>query len=227
MFLFVACNSADSKKADKNDVDVKVASEKDADNKITYKMDGDPVKDSSVFGKNTYVFTTKDSVKKIQKEVNSVYNRQVRNQFGDERYTLMFMPGKYDESLSVKVGFYTQVLGMGIRPTQTNISKLWVDANWMMHNATCNFWRSAENFSMDKYCMWANSQAVSMRKINSGNGAVLSDGEGWSSGGFIADSKFDGTVSSGSQQQYLFRNDEWNYFENGSAYGRMAISAIH
>ena len=51
--------------------------------------------------------------------------------------------------------------------------------------------------------MWANSQAVSLRRVNSSDGIVLSDGEGWSSGGFIADSKFAGTVSSGSQQQYL------------------------
>ena len=63
--------------------------------------------------------------------------------------------------------------------------------------------------------MWANSQAVSLRRINSEDGIVLSDGEGWSSGGFMADSKFNGNVSSGSQQQYLCRNDEWNYWEGG------------
>ena len=63
--------------------------------------------------------------------------------------------------------------------------------------------------------MWANSQAVSLRRVNSSDGIVLSDGEGWSSGGFIADSKFDGTVSSGSQQQYLCRNNQWNNWENG------------
>lgn len=61
----------------------------------------------------------------------------------------------------------------------------------------------------------ANSQAVSLRRINSEDGIVLSDGEGWSSGGFMADSKFNGNVSSGSQQQYLCRNDEWNYWEGG------------
>ncbi len=31
----------------------------------------------------------------------------------------------------------------------------------------------------------------------------------------MADSKFNGNVSSGSQQQYLCRNDEWNYWEGG------------
>ena len=144
-----------------------------------------------------------------------MYKKQESNQFGDERYALLFKSGKYDKSLSVKVGFYTQVSGLGIEPTDTNINQLWVDAKWMGTNATCNFWRSAENFSINKYCMWANSQAVSLRRVNSSDGIVLSDGEGWSSGGFIADSKFAGTVSSGSQQQYLCRNNQWNNWENG------------
>lgn len=38
-------------------------------------------------------------------------------------------------------------------------------------------------------CMWANSQAVSLRRVNFNDGIVLSDGEGWSSGGFMADCK--------------------------------------
>ncbi|MZD04195.1 coagulation factor 5/8 type domain-containing protein, partial [Streptomyces sp. SID5785] len=41
---------------------------------------------------------------------------------------------------------------------------------------------------------------------------ALDDG-GWSSGGLIADSKIDGTVASGSQQQFLTRNSDlggWN-----------------
>ena len=58
-------------------------------------------------------------------------------------------------------------------PTDTNINKLWVNADWMFHNATCNFWRSAENFSVNDYCMWANSQAVSLRRVNFNDGIVL------------------------------------------------------
>ena len=65
-----------------------------------------------------------------------------------------FKPGDYGTSLEINVGFYTQVLGLGILPTDTNINKLWVNADWMFHNATCNFWRSAENFSVNDYCMW-------------------------------------------------------------------------
>ena len=185
------------------------------ENKIEYVSNGDAVTDDSVFGKNVYVFSEKDKVEDIQKKTDEVYKIQETNQFGDERYALLFKPGNYDKSLTVNVGFYTQISGLGILPTDTNINKLWVDAAWMRMNATCNFWRSAENFSINEYCMWANSQAVSLRRVNSSDGIVLSDGEGWSSGGFMADCNFDSAVSSGSQQQYLCRNNQWGYWENG------------
>lgn len=208
-FTMVGCGgSKNNSKSDTNKV-------KESKEKITYVSKGNPVTDDKIFGDNVYVFESKDKIEDVQNKIDSVYKKQESNQFGDERYALLFKSGKYDKSLSVKVGFYTQVSGLGIEPTDTNINQLWVDAKWMGTNATCNFWRSAENFSINKYCMWANSQAVSLRRVNSSDGIVLSDGEGWSSGGFIADSKFAGTVSSGSQQQYLCRNNQWNNWENG------------
>lgn len=184
-------------------------------NEIKYETDGEAVKDVSIFGENVLVFNAEDDISQVQEKVDRIYDIQEENQFGDERYALVFMPGTYDTSLTVNVGYYTQVLGLGIMPTDTNINKLWVNADWMAHNATCNFWRGAENFSINEYCMWANSQAVSLRRVYSKDGIVLSDGEGWSSGGFMADCKFDGLVSSGSQQQYLCRNNEWSYWEGG------------
>lgn len=208
-FTMVGCGgSKNNSKSDINKV-------KESKKKITYVSKGNPVTDNKIFGDNVYVFDSKDKIEDVQNKIDSVYKKQESNQFGDERYALLFKSGKYDKSLSVKVGFYTQVSGLGIEPTDTNINQLWVDAKWMGTNATCNFWRSAENFSINKYCMWANSQAVSLRRVNSSDGIVLSDGEGWSSGGFIADSNFARTVSSGSQQQYLCRNNQWNNWENG------------
>ena len=46
-----------------------------------------------------------------------------------------------------------------------------------------------------------------MRRMHIRGDLVLDDG-GWSSGGFLADSKIDGQVKSGSQQQWLTRNSE-------------------
>ncbi|MBC8108111.1 MAG: hypothetical protein H7Z14_16110, partial [Anaerolineae bacterium] len=39
---------------------------------------------------------------------------------------------------------------------------------------------------------------------------------GWSSGGFLADSKIDGVINSGSQQQWLSRNSEWGEWRGGN-----------
>lgn len=214
MALFmIGCNNTGNGSDAKNETTEETTT--GISNDIKYETDGQAVKDASIFGDNVFVFDTEDDISQVQEKIETVYEQQEENQFGDERYALVFMPGTYDTSLTVNVGYYTQVLGLGIMPTDTNINKLWVNADWMAHNATCNFWRGAENFSINEYCMWANSQAVSLRRVYSKDGIVLSDGEGWSSGGFMADCKFDGLVSSGSQQQYLCRNDEWNYWEGG------------
>ena len=208
----IGCNN--EKKQQQTTTQVETTENK-VENNIEFKSDGEPVKDDSVLGKNTYVFSPTDNKDEIQEKVSQIFARQESNQFGDERYALLFKPGDYGTSLEINVGFYTQVLGLGILPTDTNINKLWVNADWMFHNATCNFWRSAENFSVNEYCMWANSQAVSLRRMKFNDGMVLSDGEGWSSGGFMADCYSNGTVSSGSQQQYLTRNDFWRLWDGG------------
>jgi hypothetical protein len=56
--------------------------------------------------------------------------------------------------------------------------------------------------------VWAVSQATALRRMHIKGPLVLSD-NGWSSGGFLADSKVDGQVDAGTQQQWLSRNDEW------------------
>lgn len=215
--VFVGCGKEEKTDTTKKSVEQTTEEETETtiENNITYESDGDIVTDSSVFGSNVFVFSPEDNIEEVQAKVDEVYGKQETNQFGRERYALLFQPGEYDESLAVNVGYYTQVAGLGIMPTDTNINKLWVNADWMYHNATCNFWRSAENFEVNEYCMWANSQAVSLRRMMFNDGMVLSDGEGWSSGGFIADCYSKGTVSSGSQQQYLTRNSFWRFWEGG------------
>src|SRR6202035_4387859 len=57
-------------------------------------------------GPNVYVFTLSMSTSTIQGDINAVYNTQQSNQFGTQRYELMFEPGTYN--VSVPVGFYTE-----------------------------------------------------------------------------------------------------------------------
>lgn len=213
--LAAGCNNSEKDKEDTTTVAVQETTTTGVSNNITYDSEGDAVTDKNIFGENVHVFSPEDNAADVQKTVDEIYAQQERNQFGEERYSILFMPGEYDSSISVNVGYYTTVAGLGISPTETNINKLWCNADWMYHNATCNFWRGVENFTVNEYTMWATSQAVSLRRMNFKDGIVLSDGEGWSSGGFMADCVVGGVVSSGSQQQWLSRNNSWYYWNGG------------
>ncbi|GAA5022208.1 RICIN domain-containing protein [Kitasatospora paranensis] len=162
------------------------------------------------FGPNVSVFDPSMSAATIQSKLNSVFSQQESNQFGTQRYALLFKPGSY--SADANVGFYTQVAGLGLSPDDVTINgAVHAEADWFQGNATQNFWRSAENLSVNPSSgtdRWAVSQAAPYRRMHVRGNLQLDDG-GWSSGGFIADSKIDGQVNSGSQQQWLSRNAQW------------------
>ena len=90
-----------------------------------------------------------------------------------------------------------------------------------------NFWRSLSNLTInvttpDFGCytgeFWAVSQAAPMRRVHVNGQTTLMDyctGPSFASGGFIADSQFDGTRINGSQQQWLVRNSALDGWSNG------------
>ncbi|HET9170201.1 MAG TPA: ricin-type beta-trefoil lectin domain protein, partial [Actinospica sp.] len=82
------------------------------------------------FGSNVYVFNTSMSTSTIQSDINNVWNQQASNQFGTQRYEFMFEPGTYN--VSVPVGFYTEVVGLGQNPSQTVITGggIYTNAAW-------------------------------------------------------------------------------------------------
>lgn len=147
------------------------------------------------FGENVYVFSPKDDPLVVKKIIDDTWASQETNQFGDKRVTFFFMPGVYDKSIEMKVGFYTQAAGLGLLPTDTRIESLKCDARWLSddsnHNATCNFWRGVENITMNIDTLWAVSQATSMRRVQVNGSLYLHDDYGWASGGFLADSKIE------------------------------------
>jgi hypothetical protein len=152
----------------------------------------------------------------IQAKIDGVFQKQETNQFGADRYAYLFKPGSYN--LNVQVGFYTHVAGLGATPDAVSITGAVSSmAKWFQGNATQNFWRLAENVAVTPTAainvndVWAVSQATALRRVHIiGGGMNLFDPEGgpneWASGGFIADSKIDGTMVPGSQQQFLTRN---------------------
>jgi hypothetical protein len=172
------------------------------------------------FGPNVLIFDP--TMTNIQSQINSVFSLMQYNQFGTQRYALLFKPGQYS-NLDIPVGFYTELLGLGRMPDDVAISGyVHSDGILVNANATMNFWRSAENLSViptnsANYMMWAVSQGTGLRRVHLQGTldlANFTDGN-WSSGGFLADSKVDGTISSMSQQQWLSRNDVWGNWSGG------------
>jgi hypothetical protein len=158
------------------------------------------------------IFDPSMSASDVQSQLDTVNGQMESDQFGAGRYAYFFKPGKYQAD--VKVGFYTQLLGLGRAPDDVQITgAVRAKADWLgENNATCNFWRGAENFSVvpgsdiDGGVMrWAVSQGTQLRRAHVIGTIDLDDG-GWSSGGFIADSLIDTQIDSGSQQQFLTRN---------------------
>jgi len=194
------------------------------------------------FGPNVYVFTPSMPQTQIQATVNAIADQQISNQFGTQRYALLFEPGTYGSAadpLTFQVGYYTEVAGLGSSPGDVTIHGTIDVYNQCFPNTTgggtsCfaldNFWRSLSNLTISiagqSGChsgtdFWAVSQAAPMRRVSitGGNLSLMdycSAGPQFASGGFIADSSFSGgTVINGSQQQFLVRNTSLDGWTNG------------
>ena len=176
-----------------------------------------PTQPAPSFGSNVLVFDPSMPMSSIQSQLDAVYAQQDSAQFGSGRYAYFFKPGQYD--LDVKVGFYTEVVGLGASPDDVVINgAVRAKADWLgSNNATCNFWRGAENLAVvpsgsidGGVNRWGVSQGTHLRRLHVRGDIDLDDG-GWSSGGFIADSLIDGQINSGTQQQFLTRNNDQNW----------------
>ncbi|HZE08375.1 MAG TPA: coagulation factor 5/8 type domain-containing protein, partial [Gemmatimonadaceae bacterium] len=179
------------------------------------------------FGPNVTIFDPTTPSAAIQAKLDSVFKSQESNEFGTERFALLFKPGTYD--VDARVGYYTQLSGLGLSPDQVVINGgVRADARWRNGNATVNFWRIAENMSVNPtggFDQWAVSQAAPMRRMHIRGDLVLDDG-GWSSGGFLGDSKVDGQVRSGSQQQWLTRNSSLGSW-TGSNWNMVFVGTVN
>ena len=170
--------------------------------------------ENTIFGKNTRIYSPLDDPEAVNMELMKIFNRQETAQFDKYRYAIMFKPGGYSEEIEVKIGFYMDVFGLGMLPTDTVLQNFNCPATWLgdasNHNATCNFWRGVSNLKINDSVMWAVSQATFMRRMYIDGNMALHDNYGWSSGGFLSDSVVTKVVDSGSQQQWLSRNCDWS-----------------
>ena len=138
------------------------------------------------------------STTSIQTTLNTVFNTQKVNQFGTQRYALLFKPGTY--SVDDNVGYYTSVQGLGQNPDDVKLNgDVTVDSFDGTGNATQNFWRSAENMAITPSAgndRWAVAQAGPFRRMDINGGLELYPASyGYASGGYIADTKVSGQVA--------------------------------
>jgi hypothetical protein len=186
------------------------------------------------FGPNVKVFDPTMAVSDIKAAVDAIAAQQVDDEMGTNRYALLFKPGVYgsaSEPLNFQVGYYTEVAGLGLSPTDVVINGS-INVYNRCFPGSCialnNFWRSLSNLTINVtdpegagcYAgnFWAVSQAAPMRRVNvTGGNLTLMDyctGPSFASGGFIADSKTDFVIN-GSQQQFLVRDSSLGGWSNG------------
>src|SRR5947207_9525045 len=195
----------------------------------------DPTAGARNFGPSVHIFDPSMPQSEIQTTVDAIASQQVSNEFGAQRYALLFKPGTYGSTahpLNFQVGYYTAVAGLGLSPNDVVINGSVYVRNRCLGPGNCialdNFWRSLSNLTINVTTpgfgcysgeFWAVSQAAPMRRGHVNGFATLMDyctGPSFASGGFIADSRFDGsTIVNGSQQQWLVRNSTLDGWPNG------------
>jgi hypothetical protein len=197
--------------------------------------------DAPDLGSRVVVFDPSMPVEEIQARADAIHAQQVDAEMGTARWSLLFRPGTYGTDaapLQIKVGYYTEVAGLGASPSDTVINgKVEVYNRCLTDGPTqpyCvalnNFWRSLSNLTIEvngtgqdgcraSANFWAVSQASSLRRVDvRGGNLSLMDyctaGPQFASGGYLANSRA-GTVINGSQQQWITRNSEVGSWSNG------------
>jgi hypothetical protein len=110
-------------------------------------------------GPNVIVFNPGMPQSTIQSTLDMIATQQVPNQFGTQRYAILFEPGTYGSSsdpLIFQVGYYTQVAGLGALPSDVTIDgaiDVFNDQCSTTPGSKCdglvNFWRSLSNLTLN------------------------------------------------------------------------------
>jgi len=216
------------------------------------------ISNTGIFGPNVWDILPNAAPDDIHHFLN-LLNQE--SQFSTNRYAVFFFPGlnSYPGNLAnatygscadplvAQVGYYEQILGMGMSPAQTliiggfNADQILTDQNSGLGVLTQNFWRSQENMQVEAaggptngVIDWGVSQGTSMRKMGIFGDLWLANSQfvgsqqpcAEASGGFTADSAFSGVVNFCSQQQWFTRNSSlnngftsyvWNFVFSGVA----------
>lgn len=149
------------------------------------------------FGPNVKIFDPSMPTSEIQATFDEIWTQQRDNEMGTDRYSLLFLPGEYgsaEDPLLGKIGYYTEVAGLGASPGDVQINgkievfnRCFDAAGQPSYDlsdpdvqcfALNNFWRSMSNLTINvankpgscetdvPFNSWAVSQAVSMRRVD-------------------------------------------------------------
>lgn len=215
--------------------------------------------ETNKFGRNVFFISPTDKKELVNDLLQKLFEQQNNYakdaQFNSDHYAIYYKQGDYTKTDSVPVGFYTHVAGLGKTPKDVQLNNIEVPAylddrgtentgnywddggnNGAWRNATCNFWRSAENLSVTgegiasvtkhdvgdqevegvvaKYSKnwhpedlnWSVAQAAPLRRIYSTRNVRYDWSDGWASGGYTADCYFEKDAKTGAGQQYFTRN---------------------
>jgi len=149
--------------------------------------------------------------------------------FSDRRTALMFKPGVYD--IDVPVGYYTQVLGLGMKPADVEFKGQhgFLGPGQEDNNNFDTFWKAVENVAnrpASKQTIWSVSQAAPLRRCIIHGDLLLGQYNtsapnpvAKGSGGFIANTRVTGKLDFLLQQQWIVRNSQIGsstYYREGS-----------
>jgi hypothetical protein len=107
-------------------------------------------------GSNVVVIDPSMPQATIQSTLDAISTQQVPNQFGSQRYAILFKPGTYGSvanPLVFQVGYYTQVAGLGASPGDVVVNGAIDVFNQCDSSGVCNgtdnFWRSLSNLTLN------------------------------------------------------------------------------
>lgn len=171
------------------------------------------------FGENVFIFAPTDDPAEVRNAINAIYSKMERAHFTNERYAFFFKEGTYNKNISLRVPFFTTFAGLGILPDNTTVGAINCEGDWN-HTSLVNFWRGVENLTFSNTSKWAVSQGTYLRGVHVKGDLYLYDTDDkgdylTASGGFLANSRVDGTVYSGSQQQWFTRNCQIGSWQGG------------
>jgi len=182
----------------------------------------DTSQNTSIFGKNVFVFDDSMNPEDIKSTLNALHRQQMYNEFGSERYAIIFKPGSYN--FDITVDYYVQAIGLGRYPEDVSIkgavqSISSTSSGGLSNKVTTMFWRGAENFKVvpqnDEMVYWAVSQAAPYRRMHV-VGDINFDKGSWASGGLLANSVVEGRAGLTSGQQWMNRNSSIGFWEGGN-----------